>query len=130
MDDETEPTPCSLEQFVRLCTRLSQSPDETTKNRMFHLLLSGGDEDEKIFIHSNDNIITTDMLKSLTTTRDLDSLIAVSKSLPYYYPLPIYHIPRHSDMLKKDVHITIQVASARRVRNYCSTLSSFLQFTH
>jgi hypothetical protein len=45
----------------------------------------------------------------LETTRDLDSLLGISKSLPYSCALPIILVPNPIDALSEDVHITIPV---------------------
>jgi hypothetical protein len=100
----------SFEDFAEAASSLYNEKTDATDDELAHLLLSGRYEgDKSVRIHHDDNFIEDAVLPDLATTRDLDSLIAVSKSLPYSCCLPIHLVPRPTDTLSKDVHITVPV---------------------
>ncbi|KAF9513959.1 hypothetical protein BS47DRAFT_1362050 [Hydnum rufescens UP504] len=102
------PSCVSFEQFVHIASKLYDSGD--SDGELAHWLLSGVyDQDQTVHIHNKENFIKPDRLPKLKTTRDLDSLIAVSRTLPYRCSIPIQPVPSPGDQLSKDVHITVPV---------------------
>lgn len=111
LEPEAGPVSLSFEQFVHTANILYEAEND---EELGHLILSGRYGDDKtVHIHNNDNFISAERLPRLATTRDLDSFLAVSRTLPYSCCLPILLVPNPLDKLSSDVHITVPVTRRR-----------------
>ncbi|KAG8214946.1 hypothetical protein J3R82DRAFT_10136 [Butyriboletus roseoflavus] len=117
-DREDEPVQLTLSEFIQegvgYYNRLGRSDNDDLTFLKFILAGRRGlDLDEQRTITLNVTQAEPDILHA-TMTRDYDSLIGTTRTLPYLVPLTVWPIPSFRDMLKMSNHVT-SVAYDRNV---------------
>ncbi|KAG8218047.1 hypothetical protein J3R82DRAFT_3387 [Butyriboletus roseoflavus] len=109
-DREDEPVQLTLSEFIQegvgYYNRLGRSDNDDLTFLKFILAGRRGlDLDKQRTITLNVTQAEPDILRA-TTTRDYDSLIGTTRTLPYLVPLTVWPIPSFRDTLKMSNHVT------------------------
>lgn len=127
-DREDEPVQFTLSQFVRQAARYfiqmknTQDPDDEQTFLKFVLAGRRGlEREEQRSVTLNVTQGQSD-IEDVTTTRDYDSLIGTTKTLPYLVPLTVWPVPSFRDTLTASNHVT-SIAYDRNVSLPCLSLS-------
>jgi hypothetical protein len=109
-DRADEPVQLTLSEFIQegaeYYHRIGDSDDDDLTFLKFVLAGRRGlDMEEQQSITLNVTQGQPD-IRNVTTTRDYDSLIGTTKTLPYLVPLTVWPIPSFRDTLKTSNHVT------------------------
>ncbi|TFK17448.1 hypothetical protein FA15DRAFT_734940 [Coprinopsis marcescibilis] len=106
MADPTHPVKLyTVPQFNQRASELFAEDDATP---FIQFVLTGILDGEQASINVIPNRITEDIQHSLCMSRDMDSLLGMSRHIRCHSDFTVFPIPNYDDTLKKNVHINFQ----------------------
>lgn len=129
-DREVQPVQLTFSEFTQEATRYYTSMDSLEDEHKFLKFVLAGrcglDLEDQYTVTVNATQGQRDIIRP-TITRDYDSLIGTTKTLPYSVALTVWPVPNFRDTLTTNNHIT-SIAFDQRVSHLWHSLSSLLNF--
>ena len=102
---------------------------DVLRQRFTSFVLTGKSQDnpdERFVIEAMSSAVSHLMTGQMLVTRDYDSLIGVTRDLPYNRAVYLYPIPRFEDTLSKDNHLVHTITVQGEVRVILTSLLLFV----